>query len=467
MDTSSPDHVVTSETELRTALEAGGVIVYDTGGAPETVTVPSELAVTRNTVVDGQGLLTIDGGGASRIFNKAQDVELTVQNMTLTGGLAPDFGNSPFDRSGGAIYAGRGGALTVIDAVFENNHTLQDGNDLGGGAIMIFAVPKARISGCTFLSNSGSNGGAINSLGSDIIVVNSLFQDNNATGNGDGLRGHGGALRMDGVDQNGLNALFSLCGSSFINNESGKGGGALHWVFHDETGSTASITKCTFEGNHQRDVSNGQGGAIFGMTEDGGGRMHVDLSITETTFTGNVAGSRGGGVWYWGRTKALSVVNCTFENNRTADEEYGMGGGLAVSSGRADIINATFANNYAWFHGGGIQAGGDNDVTVQNCLFFNNISTREWAGHHANTTLGDGGGNLQFPEGGMDVTASVILADPLLLPLADNGGPTRTMALQPGSPAVDQGVSGGAPSTDQRGVARDSAPDIGAYEAEP
>ena len=69
VDTSSPDHVVTSETELRTALEAGGVIVYDTGGAPETVTVPSELAVTRNTVVDGQGLLTIDGGGASRIFN--------------------------------------------------------------------------------------------------------------------------------------------------------------------------------------------------------------------------------------------------------------------------------------------------------------------------------------------------------------------------------------------------------------
>lgn len=58
------------------------------------------------------------------------------------------------------------------------------------------------------------------------------------------------------------------------------------------------------------------------------------------------------------------------------------------------------------------------------------------------------------------------VADPKLGPLADNGGPTLTMALLPGSPAIDAGSAVGAPATDQRGVARPQGPgvDIGAFE---
>jgi hypothetical protein len=55
--------------------------------------------------------------------------------------------------------------------------------------------------------------------------------------------------------------------------------------------------------------------------------------------------------------------------------------------------------------------------------------------------------------------ASAGLADP-----ANNGGPTETMAIAPGSPAVDAGTATGAPATDQRGFARYGAVDIGAYE---
>ena len=57
-------------------------------------------------------------------------------------------------------------------------------------------------------------------------------------------------------------------------------------------------------------------------------------------------------------------------------------------------------------------------------------------------------------------------ANPKLAALANNGGPTKTMALPKGSPAIDAGVTAGAPATDQRGKPRDAKPDVGAYEAQ-
>jgi hypothetical protein len=67
------------------------------------------------------------------------------------------------------------------------------------------------------------------------------------------------------------------------------------------------------------------------------------------------------------------------------------------------------------------------------------------------------------PNGNLVGTAAHPI-DPMLGPLARNGGPTRTMALLPGSPAIDAGTSRGAPPTDQRGQPRGTPPDIGAYE---
>jgi hypothetical protein len=54
--------------------------------------------------------------------------------------------------------------------------------------------------------------------------------------------------------------------------------------------------------------------------------------------------------------------------------------------------------------------------------------------------------------------------DPRLLPLAGNGGPTQTMAVMTGSPAVKAGTATGAPTTDQRGVTSDDPPSIGAFD---
>jgi hypothetical protein len=109
-----------------------------------------------------------------------------------------------------------------------------------------------------------------------------------------------------------------------------------------------------------------------------------------------------------------------------------------------------------------------------NNLFYTNASERDWACYQMNREANiDNGGNLQYPQerfnqsGTPDdcrVTPSVIIADPQPQNLADNGGPTMTVALPEGSPAINAGSNTGAPSTDQRGYPRDEQCDIGAYE---
>ncbi len=151
-----------------------------------------------------------------------------------------------------------------------------------------------------------------------------------------------------------------------------------------------------------------------------------------------------------------------------------MGGGLVLAQGEASVTNSTFVENYAWFHGAGIQASNNATVALQNNLFDHNASERDWACYQMNRAADlDMGGNLQYPQERFNqsnspddckVTPSVLIADPLVQALADNGGPTMTVALAQGSPAINAGSSAGALTTDQRGYIRDKQVDIGAYE---
>lgn len=167
----------------------------------------------------------------------------------------------------------------------------------------------------------------------------------------------------------------------------------------------------------------------------------------------------------------------------------GQGGGLILSNGVIDIVNATFADNFATFQGGAIFAGGSSEVTLTSSLFYKNRLdpthtnpvTTEYQGYHTNRELLNGGHNLQYPrtkEPDFDndinnlITTpaeAILFADPLLGPLADNGGPTETRALLAGSPAINAGNAAACPATDQRGVGRPqgSGCDIGAYERVP
>lgn len=473
---------VGDEDALRAALGQGGSIrllndIDATGPFPVNV----------DAIVDGGGN-TIDGGGQTHLF-VTDGVDFTIQNVTLQNASNNVSDDEHFSwRSGAAIMA-RGftadgqpgtGSLTVIDVEFINNRTKASGpGDIRGGAIYGFAVPDITISGSVFSGNVGSNGGAIGGLGSSFSIVDSVFADNetNGPGNSGALEGHGGAISLDAVSQNRVTAYLNICGTAFSGNVARNGGGAIYLVTHHQTGTQVTIDQSSFTNNRSTSSEEGQGGAVFLMDDD----KHAvpaspatnAASVTNSAFVGNETELQGGGLWYWTGGGSLVLENVTWSDNRVR-ADLGMGGALAVAQGPVNIMHNTFADNYARFHGGGVQASDTAAIVLQNSLFVNNTSNRDggWANFHTNRPVQDAGGNMQYLAADLvidensdaPVAQGVVRADPGLEALADNGGPTPTRAIAAGGPAVDAGQSAGAPQTDQRGVARTGAPDIGAYE---
>jgi predicted outer membrane repeat protein len=230
-------------------------------------------------------------------------------------------------------------------------------------------------------------------------------------------------------------------------------------------GGPLTVTHCTFSGNSSSGANAGPGGAIANESE-----VPALLTVSDSTFSGNSGGSGGaigsiGPVTVTGSTftgnlavdggaiyaleGTLTVANSTFSGNSAGDTH--VGGGIVAIRGLATIINSTFVGNSA---GGGGAISGGQSITIINSIVANSPSGGNCCG-----AVTDGGHNLQFP--GTSCGATVTSADPLLDPagLADNGGPTETIALQPGSPAIETGddaVCAESPvnGVDQRGFAR-------------
>jgi hypothetical protein len=173
---------------------------------------------------------------------------------------------------------------------------------------------------------------------------------------------------------------------------------------------------------------------LFGNLAIGGASSYVDVNT-------NGADAFGGGIYNSTNTDGtlLSV------NNTLALNDAVGGTGLANGAG----------------HGGGIYSA-NGEVTLINTILTNGASSSNCVG-----VIIDGGHNLSSDTScNFTNTGSLNNTDPLLGPLQDNGGPTPTMALLPGSPAIDAGDTAAAPWLDQRGIARPvgSAADIGAFE---
>ncbi|MCB0374796.1 MAG: hypothetical protein KDD04_02650, partial [Sinomicrobium sp.] len=159
-----------SENGLRNAIEQGGKILCDCGGA--TINISSELQITKDVILDG-GNAILDGGGSTRIFHKLPepDVDFTLQNITLRNGRS-DAAGPLYSRSGGLIMArsydadmALGGTLVCINVTFENSRTASlSESDVAGGAVYLFGVAESVFSECVFNNNRSSNGGAIGGL---------------------------------------------------------------------------------------------------------------------------------------------------------------------------------------------------------------------------------------------------------------------------------------------------------------
>ena len=258
-----------------------------------------------------------------------------------------------------------------------------------------------------------------------------------------------------------------------IRNGSGllHGGGGIYNI------GTLTIANTFVSGNSSDDsvvAIGGLGGGIYNA-----GR----LTIVDSTLSGNsvsrfrlAASPYGGGVY---NTGTLTVTNSTVSANQAVDywpAGVPYGGGIANQSGTAIISNSTLSKNAALIHtpygsagtyGGGIYNNASASAKFQNSILANNTS-----GGNCTGTLNSLGYNMSSDStchlNGPGDQKSI---NPMLGALQNNGGPTNTMALPTGSPALNAGNPSGCTDgsghllkTDQRGVTRPTPCDMGAYE---
>lgn len=247
-----------------------------------------------------------------------------------------------------------------------------------------------------------------------------------------------------------------------ITNGSGFCGGIL-------AGGDLTLTGVRMEGN----TATNNGGGVCGDTDH-------SLTVIDSSFINNSAGSSGGGLYTAGD---LTVRGSTF----TANEATLVGGGLTTGSnvfgGTAVITNSTFSSNNSNV-GGGISSQPASDTSLLNVTITENTAgtggsaIQDVGPVTVQNSIIDGtcgdvtslGNNIFTDIGGCDASAiasDIVTANPGLGPLHDNGGPTLTHRLDSDSPAVDAADDAACPEVDQRGEdrPRGGGCDIGAFES--
>jgi hypothetical protein len=300
---------------------------------------------------------------------------------------------------------------------------------------------------------------------------------------------NGGGAGFLAIDGNGSSRVFhigsdetvTISGLTIRNGHDDNIGGGID----NEAGATLTITNSVLSGNTAGSVGNPavQGGGIFntgtltivsstvgantagGISGSGGGiENDGTLTILNSTFSGNTA-IKGAGIHNGGPATAVTITNSTLSGNTAS--AYG---GACFNGGTMLVTNSTLSDNSA-FIGGGILVFGP--LQIGNTILNKGDSgaTIDSFGQVIVTSLGY---NLSSDDGSGHLTGSgdQINTDPFLGPLQNNGGPTFTHALLPGSPAIDMGDPSFAPPPlfDQRGSGFDRVVngriDVGAFEVQ-
>jgi hypothetical protein len=374
--------------------------------------------------------------------------------------------NSASEFNGG-IY--NGGTLTLTDTTVSGNTAALHNGGIWNEGIVTFSNSTVR--GNTAALNNGGIGnsgtltvidtavsentaniaaGIGNAPGGTLTLSNSTVSDNTATGCCGGIGNDvGGTLEINSttisgntaVDSGGIyNAGSLTLNSSIISNNiasSGRAGGIGN-------GGAITINGATVTGNTATLDAGGIGNDIGGT-----------LEINSSTISGNTALTQsGGGI---GNAGTATLTNVTASGNWAA--QYA--GGVGNNGGSLTINSSTITGNTATL-GGGVSNRPGSMADLKNTVVANN------AAGDCDGTITSTGHNLDG-DNTCNLTAAGDLpgVNPLLGPLAENGGPTQTHALLPGSRAIDAGSPDCPPPyTDQRGVVRPqgAACDIGAFE---
>jgi hypothetical protein len=362
------------------------------------------------------GNTAFNGGG---IANSGQ---MTISGSTLGG-------NSVNNEGGGVFNHGN---ATLTGLSFANNYA----GRYGGG---VLNQGTMSVSASDFTGNTSDVGGCGIFNGGQLSVSDSTLTGNKT---GRGFLSYGGGVSNQGT--------MTLTNSTLSGNYATFGGGVSNQGAMTLTNSTLSGNSATF------------GGGVFNQGT---------MTLTNSTLSGNSATIDGGGL-YNGYSSTLTMSNSTLAGNSA---QYGGG---VYNHGPMVVTNSTLSGNTAQHSGGGVYIGAMtpfNNSTVGALTLNNSIV--------GGNTLSDGvtpsdlGGpvgadpgsshNLIGPggSGGLvnGVNGNIIVASAAALglgPLANNGGPTQTMALLPGSPAINAGDNSLAAVVPNNALAAASDPDF-------
>ena len=462
----------TNPTAQNTTRIGGGIL--NNGGrlTLEKVTVQSCQAIGKgDSIVNEHTTLDAFGGGLASVAasGDVNIVDSTFTGNTASGGNGGNFNNGAGSGvKGGSIYFEGGtlkidGSRIILSNAIGGNGGNGPGNQQNGGMGGIAQGGCAYIGGgtvsinnSTFKScsatggNSGtgqngtnngadSGGGALFSLG-NVKISNSTFAANSATG---GNAGH---------------AFGPDC---FGGHTAGDGGAARGGAILADGGSLV-VNTATFSGNSAKGGNGGNGGQTNGglnCGQHGAGGLAHGGAVTNNAATVNI---KHGTISLNSATAGNTGVNQGGANKPPRPRAEGTGGGIRVGAASVTLENTIIAGNTA-ANGLGDPAGAP------------------VPGPNVDGTITSNGHNLlgvATEAGGFGGAGDKINANPILAPLANNGGPTETMALQAGSAAIDAGVASGF-SSDQRGLPRtfddpgvanaatSDGTDIGAFERQP
>ncbi len=489
------------ENQFRDAIASGGAIQF---GADTKIVLTKTIEITNEVTLDGQDhLITISGGNSLRLFNIKGNGSFTASHITFADGWQQ---TSSISGDAGGFYVYELGNLTLNSCVLSNNNVTGS-----GGGLLNYG--NTHLKDCLFVRNSsGQWGGAISQASGTLDILDSTFQENTSASD---AGGQGGSIFQNGGTLAITNTIFrgniaeanggaictfgsaSIDRSQFLLNQAWPQhsarqawGGALAIL-----GTTQiSVSNSRFHGNRAQGTTinlfgrgSGSGGAIY--------NLNGILALNSDSFDANEAeglsvsapgqyggDGRGGAILNAAR---MFMTNCTVAFNHalggastTSLAGTAVGGGICNSSDsvlfdpESTLVNCTISSNLILSENSAVQnltRGGANIAVLWGPFsLFNSIIADGIGGTNVLGSIIDLGNNICSDSSAkLTNSGSLNSSDPRLSPLADNGGPTLTMALFPESPALDAGSPNGAPKVDQRGAPRPQGGgvDIGAYEA--
>lgn len=375
--------------------------------------------LTVSSTADDNGSQPCTGGTCPTLRDAVRQANLDSGDTIILPALTPQpYGltNGELQLNSSMTIQGAGASQVTIDGSASSNRIFDVENSSN---VTISGVTLTGGNGEADSSNTGNGGAVFIASGSTLTLTNSTVSKNSTIVN----NADGGGIYVDGT----LNLEQSaVSGNTAQATDVGDGGG----VYVSGSG-TASISESTISGN----TASGGGGGLF---------AGAAVTLVNDTITSNSASAQGGGIDQEGAP--LNVTNVTIASNSSGD-----GANLFDDDNFGSIQNTVIA---------GAQGGGTNCDTSGEFLTSN-----------GNNLEDDSAANSQGVTPSCEFTqpSDQSGVDPKLGPLANNGGPTQTMALQPGSPAIDHGATIASITTDQRGGPRPQPPggayDIGAYEA--